>query len=200
MIDSEVKIVLLGNSGVGKTSLCQKWTEDTFNAHSKTTVGSHLHPKKIRICQRDVNVSVWDTAGQEQYKSLVPLYTRSASCAIIVGDIMDKISFEDTYEWQSMILESNNERPPLILALNKVDLVQDNVQETMAKYVEQYGHDYDGVCICSAKTGEGIDNVFDIAARKAIEYSDKVRHAQDSSSHSLEDANANSRNKKRGCC
>ncbi|EAX87909.1 small GTP-binding protein, putative [Trichomonas vaginalis G3] len=202
MVDNtDVKVVLLGNSGVGKTSLCNQWIDGKFDLSLTSTIGSNFKPKKIKLMHRDVTVSLWDTAGQEQFKSLVPLYTRAASCAIIVGDVNDESSFEDSYVWQSLVLESNAECPPLILALNKVDLLRDNLQIKMDHFVEKYCQDYDSVCICSAKTGEGIDHVFEIAASKAVEYSDKIRHQQDASSNSLTDSSgSNSKNKKNKCC
>ncbi|EAX88314.1 small GTP-binding protein, putative [Trichomonas vaginalis G3] len=198
---TDVKVVLLGNSGVGKSSLCSKWVDDKFDPQNATTIGSHLKPKKIKLMQREVTVTVWDTAGQEQYKSLVPLYTRSASCAIIVGDVNDESSFEDTYVWQSLVIESNNECPPLILALNKVDLLTDELKAKMEGIVSKYSQDYDGLCLCSAKTGEGVDHVFEIAATKAVEFADKMKQQQDATNSSTGDNSLTNSNKgKKSCC
>lgn len=164
--DVSIKLVFLGNSGVGKTSLINKWITGSFSPTTRQTIGASHYKKNMQVGEKSVVVCVWDTAGQEMYMSLAPLYTRSASVAIIVASGDDVQSFEDLNAWRRLVLESNEPAPPMVLAISKKDLI-DN--ESINSFEEKYGGNYDGCVGVSALTGECVDILFDIAVRLAIE-------------------------------
>jgi len=163
------KIVLLGNSGVGKTSLVNRWVLGTQNLPVKSTVGANHQRKRVTTGGEDVDVFIWDTAGQEQYQSLAPLYTRSSSAAIIVASLTDDESFNNLTMWAGLVKDSCEIVPPIILAVNKLDLNKNSqkVQEEIdSKYLDLFA----GVFFTSAVSGEGVDQLFLQAAKSGLEF------------------------------
>ena len=158
------KVVFIGNSGVGKTSIVNYWINETFNSSIRSTIGANHQRKKFEFEDKIIDMFVWDTAGQEQYYSLAPLYARSASVAIATVSITDLNSINSVDFWISNIKESCEILPPIILVVNKIDLIQDYVL-TQNEIENLFSNKYNGIIFCSAKTGEGIENIFEFAAR-----------------------------------
>ena len=95
----EIKIVLLGDSGVGKSSIAQRYVTDTFRPHGESTIGASFMSKMIVNNGSPCKCQIWDTAGQEKYHSLAPMYYRGAAAAILVYDMTKKSSFEKLQKW-----------------------------------------------------------------------------------------------------
>ena len=153
------KIVLLGNSGVGKTSLINCWLEKNTIDPPHSTIGSCTFEKTIEIDDTKVVLSIWDTAGQEQFQSLTPLYTRSASCAILVASLIDLQSFNQLQTWINLIKESCTKMPPLILAINKMDLESQRMissDDIEKKYKKTFTYHF----YVSAVTGQSVKELF----------------------------------------
>lgn len=91
--DITLKIVLVGDSGVGKSNIISKYTKNEFNFESKTTIGVEFATKTVNIDGRNVKVQIWDTAGQERYRSMASAYYRGAMGALLVYDITRASSF-----------------------------------------------------------------------------------------------------------
>jgi small GTP-binding protein len=101
------KVVILGNSGCGKTALIHRWMFDAFPQPSKPTIGSNHHRRRITLENGNpADLYVWDTAGQEQFQSLMPLYARSSSLAIVSAAINDEASFDSIPKWVDTITTS----------------------------------------------------------------------------------------------
>jgi small GTP-binding protein len=118
------KFIIVGNSAVGKSCLLLRFDEDRFQPIHDVTVGVTFSIKMVQIEGQDVKVQIWDTAGQEIFRSITRSYYRDSACAIIVYDITDKSSFDKVEEW---IRDVCNLAPPdclLVLFGNKVDLEQ----------------------------------------------------------------------------
>jgi small GTP-binding protein len=167
------KVVVLGNSGCGKTAIITRWISGTFTTISKPTIGSNHERKRVVLDGKGpVDLYVWDTAGQEQFQSLIPLYARSSCLAIIAAAIDDIQSFEAIPTWIDAVGSSCETPPPILLAVNKMDQI-----ETAAKTVEQIHSEFDGrflsVFFVSALTGEGISSLFNAAAIEAANFSTK---------------------------
>eukprot|EP01084_Bolivina_argentea_P237897 399709_1 len=98
---SSVKLVLLGNASVGKSSILQRFASDIYSEHKPPTVGAAFTTKVINIDsgRRQIKFDIWDTAGQEKYRSMTPLYYRGAFCAIVVYDITDSESYHGAQSW-----------------------------------------------------------------------------------------------------
>lgn len=117
------KFVLLGDSGVGKSSLVQRFVRNEFTSKTSPTIGAAFIRKKLYDADLDVHyqIEIWDTAGQERYDSLMPLYYRGANIAIIVFDICDIVSFLKAKKYLNDI-RNKNPKCVCILVGNKSDL------------------------------------------------------------------------------
>lgn len=161
------KVVMLGDSGVGKTSLVNNWITSTFQPYSRSTVSANHQVKNVSLDGKDMDVVVWDTAGQEQFQALTPLYARSASAAILVISVDDEYSFNSIQNWKELLSNSCDEVPPTFLAINKIDLSRDSNQEL----IEEVKTDFEGIYYVSAKTGEAVDTLFLAAAQSGYRFS-----------------------------
>ena len=128
--DESIKVVLLGNSGVGKTAIIQKFNTGIFEKNIKPTFDNSSISKKINIKGKNIFLSVWDTAGQEQYRSIGKIFLKNAKIAILVYDITSKKSFNDLSFWYDYIKSELGDKITLGLAGNKADLF---VQEEVSK-------------------------------------------------------------------
>lgn len=93
--ETQLKIVLVGDSGVGKSNIISQFTKNEFNLESKTTIGVEFATKVVELDDRSVKVQIWDTAGQERYRSMASAYYRGAVGALMVYDITRASSFEN---------------------------------------------------------------------------------------------------------
>lgn len=163
------KVVLLGDSAVGKTSLINRWINGTFFNNMHSTVGVQQQSKTIQIGNDSVRLLVWDTAGQELFQSLTPLYVRQSKCAIIVASVTDPCSFDSISFWIKTLNESCDCMPPVILAINKIDL--DNEPVFDRSQVEKSANlSLSDVFYVSAATGEGVDNLFLRSGEVALQF------------------------------
>jgi small GTP-binding protein len=160
------KAVLLGDSGVGKTSMVACWMIGTQQQIAEPTVGPSHHGKRVIIEDREVDLLIWHTAGQERFQCLTPLYARSACVATVTTSIIDSLSFDHLSNWINILTSATNEVPPIVLALNKVDLREKPVLSE-EQIDERYRPKFSGLFFCSAFTNEEIDNLFMFAATAA---------------------------------
>lgn len=124
------KIVIIGDSGVGKSNLLSRYVLNEFHTESKATVGVELQSKIFQISEHVIKVQLWDTAGQERYKSITAAYFKGAKGAMMVYDITRKESFESIDRWQQQIKELGDPDASLILCGNKADLQQNRAVPT----------------------------------------------------------------------
>ncbi|KAJ3561150.1 hypothetical protein NP233_g10372 [Leucocoprinus birnbaumii] len=162
----QFKLVLLGESAVGKSSLVLRFVKDQFDDYRESTIGAAFLTQTVTIDdQSTVKFEIWDTAGQERYKSLAPMYYRNANCAVVVYDITQSSSLEKARTW---IRELQRQADPnIVIALcgNKTDLAarRQVTQEEAKKYAEEEGLMW---AETSAKSGEGVTEVFTAIAKK----------------------------------
>lgn len=160
------KVVMIGDSGVGKTSLVSKITEDSFNSAHVPTIGSQFSAIPQNIRGRQAILEVWDTAGQEVYRSLVKFYTREAKGAFLVFDVTNQASYQSLSEWISFINESKGVK--IILVANKADLEDKRVvdSEKLKQFAASNGID---VFETSALTGQSVSDTFSRMAEVLLE-------------------------------
>jgi small GTP-binding protein len=153
------KIVIIGDSNVGKTCLIDRYCDDKFG-DTQPTIGA-LH--KIKTVN-DVQLDIWDTAGQERFKSMIPMYYKGARAIIIAYDVTSIVSFDGAKKWLQEI-ESNTSNILIILIANKIDLESKRiVSKDMAKnFAEQKNIIYYET---SAKDNINIKEVFDYIAKE----------------------------------
>ncbi len=121
--DSSIKIVLVGDTGVGKSNILTRFTHDEFNQESKTTLGIELSARTIKVDDKTIKINIWDTAGQEKFKSITAAYFRGAKGAMIVYDITKRESFNSIGRWYQEVKEFGDKNLAIILIGNKSDLI-----------------------------------------------------------------------------
>lgn len=160
----KLKVVLIGDINVGKTSIAMRFSQDKFDDRYKQTIGASFI-SKIAIVKSDViHFQIWDTAGQERYKSLVPMYLRGAHMAFIVYDITDPGSFAHIDFWLDA-LRHHCDMVSIVLVANKCD-EQSVVDENMAlSFAEEHGLQF---VTTSAKTGYNVERLFHSIGSKVV--------------------------------
>ena len=120
---NEIKLIVLGNTSVGKSSFILKYIEDKFVLNYIATLGIDFKQKKLKLKNgQEVRLRIYDTAGQERFKSVAVSFIKKAEGVILIYDIGNKATFESLEEWIKNIKESGKENLPIILVGNKCDL------------------------------------------------------------------------------
>lgn len=160
-IDYRYKIIILGESNVGKTCLLHKYKEDDFKQSLMTTIGVDTVSKRIVLDGKNIMLNIWDTAGQERFFSITRSYYRNADGILLIFDVSDERTFSCIDRWFKHIREETGS-VPMFLVGNKRDVVggdayyamedrfRDKAKKMNAKYYST-----------SAKTGENVNNVFE---------------------------------------
>lgn len=164
----EIKIILLGDSAVGKTSILTRIIQDTFVEDPASTIGATYSYKKIRYLNYDVQMQIWDTAGQERYRCLAPIYYRGTNVVFLVYSVNDKNSFSVIDYWTKSLAD-NSAIPTLkFLIANKIDATEGDRISTSegSQKAQEIGAEYYEV---SAKTGSGITDLLNTCAQMYIE-------------------------------
>ena len=123
----KIKIIVVGDSGVGKTNLINRFATDKFDTNSKATIGVEFVYKTLKIGKEVIKVEVWDTAGQERYRSITSSYYKGARGAIIVYDITNDDSFHNVESWMNEVVKKGKKDIQFLLLGNKSDLVNDRL-------------------------------------------------------------------------
>jgi len=167
---AQFKLVLLGESAVGKSSLVLRFVKDQFDDFRESTIGAAFLTQTISIDDNTtVKFEIWDTAGQERYKSLAPMYYRNANAAVVVYDITQASSLDKAKSWIKELQRQANENIIIALAGNKLDLVtsQPDKRAVATEEAEAYAKE-SGLLFfeTSAKTSEGVRELFTSIAKK----------------------------------
>ena len=154
------KLILVGDSYVGKTNILSKYIKNEFNQNTKSTVGVEFGAKILNIEDKIIKAQIWDTAGQERYKSITSTYYKGAKGAFIVYDITNRLTFESVDKWIQDLNLNSHKNITLLLIGNKMDLADKRVvsKEEGEEKAKSFGLAF---LETSALTGENIDKVFD---------------------------------------
>ncbi|KAH0793081.1 small GTP-binding protein [Histomonas meleagridis] len=190
-----IKIVFLGESGTGKTSIVTKYVSGSIPEVSVPTVGAAFVTKDIIFNKKTVQLLIWDTAGQELYRGLAPMYYRNAVIAFIVYDVTNAASYKAVEYWINELKEKGEEQMVLVICGNKIDLEERVVEEVEA---QAFASGHNAIYVeTSAVSGQGIDRMFQNAISELIKLqsSNRVSHQQ-TSSNSIQIENTN----QSSCC
>lgn len=161
-----IKVVLIGNSGVGKTCISQRYISNTYSCQEGSTVGASYFQKKLQINGKTIQLDIWDTAGQEKYRAMGRMFYKDAYIVLLIYDITNKQSFKDLKNiWIEEIKKSGEKHMVLAIVGNKSDrYLEEQVNEDEArKYAEEIGAVFG---LVSAKTGDCIKVLFDNVVEK----------------------------------
>jgi small GTP-binding protein len=164
----EMKLVLVGNTSVGKTCIAKMATSGTFVDDSVPTLGASYVSKLVRIDNTEVRLQIWDTAGQERYRGMTPMYFRGAHEAVIAYSITDQESFDGIDSWVGSLRENADPEIILFLVGNKCDLEEQRVipmdkGEEKAKELSATFYEV------SAKSGDRVEDLFTDLAKTFLE-------------------------------
>lgn len=116
------KVVLIGDSGVGKSNLLSRFTRNEFNLESKSTIGVEFATRSIKVDAKTIKAQIWDTAGQERYRAITSAYYRGAVGALLVYDIAKHVTYENVQRWLSELRDHADSNIVIMLVGNKSDL------------------------------------------------------------------------------
>jgi len=116
------KVVLIGDSGVGKSNLLSRFTRNEFNLESKSTIGVEFATKSIQADGKTIKAQIWDTAGQERYRAITSAYYRGAVGALLVYDISKRITYDNVSRWLKELRDHADQNIVIMLVGNKKDL------------------------------------------------------------------------------
>ena len=163
----KLKLIVVGNQGTGKSCILNRFVNETFEENYEATIGLDFQSKNITIHDQDVRLIIYDTAGQEKFRSLIPMYIREAQIILFIYDISDEESFNSIPKWIQEVKEVLKEEVVFVLIGNKIDLEsQRKVSfEDGKKFAEQNNFVFQEV---SAKTGKNFENLFDVQIFEAV--------------------------------
>jgi small GTP-binding protein len=168
------KICIFGDGGVGKTTLVNRYVTGVFHDGTQMTIGVEFHIKKLEIEEKKVTLQIWDFAGEDQFRFLLPNYVNGASGGIFMYDITRESSLSNLPDWFEVFQKGIDQKIPIIMAGGKVDLEYKRViPRDIATEIAQKNNFYAFV-ECSAKEGKNIEIIFRTLARAMMESSNLI--------------------------
>ena len=153
------KLIFLGDQSVGKSCIMNRFMNDTFTEEYQATIGLDFQSKNVQIDNQDIHLLLYDTAGQEKFRSLIPMYTRDANIILLVYDITSKDSFLHIPEWLKDLTNIKMDEVIFALVGNKNDLGDNRAVsiEEGQKFAQEHDFIFQET---SAKTGDGFSELF----------------------------------------
>ncbi|CAH1981094.1 unnamed protein product [Acanthoscelides obtectus] len=198
------KVVLLGEGCVGKTSLVLRYVEDKFNSKHISTIQASFLNKKINLDGNRVNLAIWDTAGQEKFHALGPIYYRSSNGAVLVYDITDEDSFQKVKSWVKELRKMLGVDISLVIVGNKSDLEKD--RHVTLEEAKEYAEKVKALHFqTSAKLNEGVEDMFLALTQKMLDDAKKKKAQENlligqNSQRTVTVVDDEAETTKRGCC
>ena len=181
--DKMIKIIIIGNSGSGKTSFCNRWIKGSFSETYRATIMTDFSEKIYMHNKKEYKISLWDLAGQDRNIYTTKILTKNALCCLVFCDITNIKSRNDTLKWKSSVDENSfflntKEKIPCFLIENKIDLVDEDTVKNISDLSEfSQTNNFSGFYRTSAKTGENVDfimnSIISYIINKLEEYSKK---------------------------
>jgi len=161
----QLKLVLLGDTAVGKSCLVVRFVRDEFFEYQEPTIGAAFLTQAVQLDDTTVKFEIWDTAGQERYRSLAPMYYRAAAAAIVVYDITNRSSFEGAKSWVRELQRRGEPNVVIALAGNKVDL--DYRRKVKIEEAKQYAEENGLIHMeTSARDAKNVKELFREVAKR----------------------------------
>jgi len=195
---SKYKLVFVGDSSVGKTSIISRFMYDHFDTNYDATIGIDFLAKTHTVGDKTVRLQLWDTAGQERFRSLIPSYIRDSSVAVVVYAIDHRDSFCAVEKWIDEVRKERENEVMIVLVGNKNDL--DANRRVSFREGEIKAQDLSALFIeTSAKTSKNVAELFDLIARQ-LPNKEPPRADGHSGRVQLKDASGSSAASKSSCC
>lgn len=197
------KIVIVGDSFVGKTNIMSKYLKNKFNENSKATVGVEFGAKQFNIEGHLIKAQIWDTAGTEKYKAIASAYYRGAKGGFVVYDITRKDSFESVDKWVNDLIAAGDKKMIILVIGNKCDLEEQ--REVTKDQGERKARSLEVAFMeTSALSGENLDKAFEMMMNEIYKKINEIKIEEDDDKlEEGEDINLNKKKEKsegKKCC
>ena len=168
------KIILIGDSGVGKTNILTRYVNNEFSFSTQSTVGVEFSGKTIKKDGKTIKLQIWDTAGEERYRSITSAYYKGSKGAFVVYDISNRVTFENINKWIDELKSKGDEDIIIMLVGNKSDL--EDKREVQIEEVENKSKlNHIAFCETSAKNGKNIEEAFDSLINEIMKSVEKAK-------------------------
>lgn len=193
-----VKLLTIGDSGVGKSCIIQRFTEAKFDASYISTIGIDFKRKVIDLDSKKIKLQIWDTAGQERFRNITMAYYRGAAGILLVYDITDASTFQSCRNWMGQIAQHASDDVDVIVVGNKSDCV--GARQVSAEEGKDFADEFDRPFLeVSAKDDVNIDECFTSLARNVVKRSGILEEEAGKSSNDA-DLDSQTEVAKGGCC
>jgi small GTP-binding protein len=163
--DYLLKYIIIGDAAVGKSNLLLRFSQDGFKSEYQLTIGVEFGAKNLDIDNKKYRLQIWDTAGQENYRSITRAYYKNSVCAILVYDITNRDSFEHISSWVEDCLAQSPKTVFMVLVGNKSDLSEK--RKVSIEEGQQMAKNNNMIFFeASAKTGDNVDKIFEESAKE----------------------------------
>ncbi len=196
-IDKEVKVILLGECGVGKTNIISRYTEDKFDEDSISTTGSSYIMKIVTKDNVNYRLNLWDTAGQEKFRAITKMFLQEANIILLVYSIIEETTFDNLNYWYNTVIDNCGTDVVICIVGNKYDLFCEEVvsEEEAKKFAKEKNAIFKFV---SAKKDKlSIDELFNLALD---EYIKKCSYNKKNQSIKIENKPKSEKKEKKKCC
>ncbi|KAM3395674.1 ras-related protein YPT3 isoform X1 [Capsicum galapagoense] len=174
------KLVLIGDSGVGKSNLLSRFTKNEFNLESKSTIGVEFATKSMNVDGKVIKAQIWDTAGQERYRAITSAYYRGAVGALLVYDVTRHVTFENVTRWLKELRDHTDPNIVVMLLGNKSDLrhlvaVSTDEAKSLAEREALYFMETSALEATNVENAftEVLTQIYRIVSKKAVEAGDE---------------------------
>jgi len=196
----KLKVVVVGDSGVGKTNLIKRFTSDNFSYDSKATVGVEFISKSYIINKKVFKIEIWDTAGQERYKAITSAYYKGAKGCLIVYDTTSQATFNNIDKWMSEIKEKALTNIKVLIIGNKIDLKDKrivSIEDAMQKAQELQAPIMETSALDATNVKEAF---YDLMREMYKEIKKNLDLIEESENNDGVQLDTNQEEKKKGCC
>jgi len=214
--ETDIKIIIIGCSGVGKTSFVQRWIKGYFEKSYRPTIVSDFQYKILEWRGKCYRILLWDIGGQDKTPSMAKIFTRDSHGCIVINDISKKDNINETMKWKKVVYDESafidGDKLPFILIQNKIDLLEgdkDYLNEVMNESQNLVDNgDFIGYFMTSVKENINIDEPIKFLIDNIIDRLDKFQSNRNPefieskvrNTYRLEKNNKKDKNKKDGCC
>lgn len=186
------RVITLGDSGVGKTTLIHRMKTGEFIEDAAPTIGAGVTSVDVRVNDKVYPLQIWDTAGQEMYRNIIPIYFKGAVFAILVFAVNDMKSFQSLDSWLEEISEHSDQNIGIVLVGTKYDRSDKQVEDDMAK---KYADDHNlTLFFASSLTGQNVDVIIQ---HVAVTYNNRKKMDETARTGGL---NLEGKKEKKSCC